>query len=512
MSPAWLLVSLLAAPRVAAPVAAPADVEPSEEAPAAGYDEQAALDVESILTGESREYLEARARLEAHPAEAAEALLDRLAAVPAPIEAERKRLLDVLSALEGDEHLQLFVDELRRSVARAENEREVLQQIDRWLPLVTAQGAKAREPLARLVGDRELSLPARGHLLQALVDVTPGADLSGLVVLVGAGHRTLREGLVRALGRRVKAEEAHRPALLGAIDAELDRAAPAQVPAFVAARSTLTRGSDPAFLERLRGWAKDPKAPFGVRVSAVRGLARTHTEPAIDALAEVASAQLSAPHRGTQAGEVLAWLALRGLPPERARRLVREHDLLADDAPRLAEVAWKVADLPADQSWLRASVQNPWPTVRSAALGRIDGPCPTASVKLLGDRARPEGDDDPAAARAAVQALGRCGAHDTLVDLMTDDDVDIEQRTEAARQLCKRGGPAGADAVAKTLAKGPDTRFARRLAAALRHAPKATPAAVATLCRLAGEESQVGQAASATLVELRVDVAAKCGS
>lgn len=507
MSLSWLLFAVIAP---AVPASQP-DPGPPAGTSLPDDAEQAALDVESILTGESREYLDARGRLEAHPVEAAEAILDRLAAVPAPIEAERKRLLDVLAALDGDEHLSLFVDELRRSVARAQTEKEQLQQIDRWLPLITAQGNAARESLARLVGDRELSLPARGELLLALVDVTPDEELQGLVVLVGPGHRTLRGNLVRALARRVAANETHRPALLGAIDAELDRAPPAQVPALVSARAALTRGSDPAFIERLRGWALDTKTPFGVRVSALRGLARAGTRPASEALAEVARVQLSPPHRGTQAGEVLAWLALRGLPVARARSLVKDHALLRDDAPRLAEVAWSVSALAPDQSWLAASVEHPWPAVRAAALGRVQGPCPTASVKLLDERARPEGDDDPAAARAAVQALGRCGAHDTLVDLMTDDEVDIEQRTEAARQLCKRGGPAGADAVATALAKGPDRRFARRLAAALRHAPKATPTTISTLCSLAGEPNEVGQAASSSLLDLRVDVA-KCGS
>src|SRR5690606_30746132 len=48
------------------------------------YVEQAPLDVETLLTGSSRAYLRARARLEEHPELAADAILDRLATVPPP--------------------------------------------------------------------------------------------------------------------------------------------------------------------------------------------------------------------------------------------------------------------------------------------------------------------------------------------------------------------------------------------------------------------------------------------
>lgn len=496
--------------------AAPAGPRPSDPETAVSgsadseYAEQAALDVDALLTGESRAYLDARARLEAHPREAAEALLDRLSAVPAPIEAERKRLLDVLAVLEGTEHLSLFVDELRRALGRATTEKEALQQIERWLPLVAAQGDRARAPISALVGDRELPMPVRGTLLAALVELTPGEQLTELVPLVGPGHRTLRQHLVRALARRTAAHEAHRPALLAALDAELDRADVQHVPALLAARAALTRSADPDFTERLRRLALEQDAAFTVRVAALAGLARDHSPPATDALAEIAATELRAPHRDTQAGEVLAWLALRGLPADRARPLVTQHKLIDHPAPRFAEVAWKVAVLPGDQRWIDAAVSNPWPHVRVAALSRVASPCPKPSLKLLDDRARPGGDDDPAAARAAVTALGRCGAHDELVDLMNDDEVDIEQRTEASRQLTKHGGAAGADAVATALAKGPDRRFARRLALALRHAPRPTEKAVDALCALIGERTEVGQAALGSLQDLGVDPASAC--
>ena len=86
-------------PNSSAPVT-PSDsiVPPAAEDPLS-VGAQAALDVQSLLGTDTKEYLAARARLSAHPVEATEALLDRLAAVPAPNDAEKKRLLDVLAHL-----------------------------------------------------------------------------------------------------------------------------------------------------------------------------------------------------------------------------------------------------------------------------------------------------------------------------------------------------------------------------------------------------------------------------
>src|SRR5690606_19412008 len=111
------------------------------------YVEQAPLDVETLLTGSSRAYLRARARLEEHPELAADAILDRLATVPPPTSTDRKRLLDVLAVLGLPDHVELFAQELRRAVDRAQSYQDEAKALEQWLPLLVEQGAAAVAPL-----------------------------------------------------------------------------------------------------------------------------------------------------------------------------------------------------------------------------------------------------------------------------------------------------------------------------------------------------------------------------
>src|SRR5690606_1065158 len=149
-------------------------------------------------------------------------------------------------------------------------------------------------------------------------------------------------------------------------------------------------------------------APFATRVAAVRGLGSFDSESARQALTQVARAELA--HADTQAGEILPWLALEALPDPIAGQPAAEPHLLQDDPPPIAALDFRVAPLP-DEGWLAGSLENPWPQVRQAALGRMHGPCGRKGVARLKEAAGPPsrgGDDDRQVARAAVQALGRC--------------------------------------------------------------------------------------------------------
>ncbi|MBL4689520.1 MAG: hypothetical protein JKY37_33335, partial [Nannocystaceae bacterium] len=129
--------------------------------------------------------------------------------------------------------------------------------------------------------------------------------------------------------------------------------------------------------------------------------------------------------------------------------------------------------------------------------------------------ARPKsehGDKDPAVARANVQALGRCGepAFNALVNLLKAGAVDIEQRTEAARQLTKHMGTAGAEVVATVLARDPPRRLARRLVSALRWVSTPTPKVTEALCRTAAVGDAVSPHAVEVLGHLHADPSAAC--
>ncbi len=301
--------------------------------------------------------------------------------------------------------------------------------------------------------------------------------------------------------------------MVAATDAALDRALgdepdPEEVgrlPALLRFRARISADDSGAVTTRLLDVAQDDDAGFGARAAAVRGLGALELEPAIAALESVARTQLDAQRRDTQRGEVLGWLALSGLPESRAESTTHTLALIDADAPRLAVLGYRFAPRQANYPWLAPALKNPWPQVRQAAMQRVDAPCEGEIVRVLarqGGRSDEGGDSDRAAARAAVSALGRCGGSDAtraLQRLLSDASGDMELRSEAARQLTKRGGLPGAERVAKLLASGPDRAFARRLAASLRHAPATSPKIDAALCDELQTPGPVARAAADSL-------------
>ena len=501
-----------------APGASPAAPGPTAEAPpeaaaevpaADAYDAAAAkADIETILSDTSKAYLRARGRLVAHPEPAARALVERLEAAPPPTGAERKRILDVLAEIGGPDNTQRFADELRRAATQAEGDARALAAADVWRPLLRDQGAHAMKALVGLVADKALPIGVRSAVLEDLVVVTPAERLGELLVLVGRGHTSLRQQLVRSLRRRVLRDDTLRTAVTLAIDHDIETAEDAtRLAALLQLRAAIDDDVDPAFVALLVALATDAKRPFPVRVAAVRALAATKGDASAQAgLQSVATAALAAPSAGTQEGEILAWLALAAVPVQTAAELAAKHDLVHADAPRLAERAWAVVPLPAAHGWLDEAFADPWPQVRRAALGRVKGPCDRALVgKLRARVSEREGDRDASVQRAAVAAIGRCGgdrAFTVLAAMLDDGDVHTEQSAEAARQLARSYGARGADAVAKRLDRSPDPSWARRLAQALRHAEEPTVRVRESLCDAAEQGGEVGRAAQQSLYAL----------
>ncbi|HWB74877.1 MAG TPA: HEAT repeat domain-containing protein [Nannocystaceae bacterium] len=466
-------------------------------------------DVVVILTDTSKAYLQARARLVANPGPGTQALIAKLEAVPPPTAAERKRLLDVLAEIGGPDNVELFAGELRRACVAAKKESQAVAAAEVWRPLLRDLGAHAQPALVKLVADKDLPVPVRALLLDDLVEVTPAATLPQLLVLAGRGHPTLRQQLVRALRRRVRADAAERDALVAAIDAELEAAEPSRLAALVQLRTGLGDAIDDAFANKLAAMASDAQRQFPVRVAALRALGAAGDHPAAQgALDAVAVASLPAT---TQAQEILATLSLQALPKARVEALARQHQLDRSPSPRLAAIGWSAVRLPAPEKWIDRALADPWPSVRVAALGRVASPCSRRSVgeltKVVGD-AKAGADADAGVQRAAIDALGRCGdeaAFAALKGMLDDGDVALELSGAAARELAKNYGTKGGDAVAKVLASRPEQAYGRRLAQALRHTTQPSPYVKATLCAWASEGGGVGKAAVDSLVELYGD-------
>lgn len=508
----WVLIGLLLAPAPApAPVATPAAPVSAEA--------QADADLDAVLHARGREYLEARARLEAAPAIAAPRIAERLRRVPAPTVAEERRLLALLAAMARPEDLEMFAAQLRRDVAAshqlATGSRDELRAAAPWRAILREQGAAALPVLTALVGDREFSPELRALFVADMVAVTPPDRLAELVALVGAGTTELRAALRQALARRAQASEQDRVALTAAVDAAIGASEPSRRAALIGLRAGL--GDDPAFTTAALRIAEDEAAAFVVRVAALRVLLARASDAAVQTgLAGLATRHLDPARRDQQASEILGALALQGLAVDTARALVERLTLLASAAPRIASVAYASATLPADGAWLDASQAHPWPEVRSAALTRVAGPCaPTLVHKLerIADATGKRGEGEATVAREAIVALGRCGgdpARKALTGLLDDAEQDGDRRAEAARQLVKQHGRAGADAVAAALNRTGEPGLSIRLVRALqRSEAPASPAVRDALCG-ATEAAETAAAARQAIAALLPEEDAPC--
>lgn len=500
-----VLALQLFAPPVSQP--APGPDEPSAEpaaigAPAEDYTlEQAHADVEIILIDRGKAYLDARARLEEHAALAAQAVVARLEAVPAPGPEKRDRLLNVLAALKQPEHVALFGQQLRAAMIQG-------RPVELWMQLLRRQGAASSTVLIGLVGDRELDNEQRSMLLEALVEVTARERLGELMAMVGRGSSELQDTLRRALIRRSRADAEDGRAIASGIDADLD--ADKTDESRFAQLLILRAGCceiDPGFSTRLETLAADASSPFQVRVAAIDGLGRHGL--GLDVLTTLIREQGPAALQGSQAGEILLALALEALPTDAAAGLTDELALVKAEAPRLAELGYRLAKLSSDHDWLAHSQTHAWPEVRRAALARVAeaSGCEKQIVRDLARIAGPVsggGDEDTRVGRAAVGALGRCGdalAFKTLRELLDDTSVDLTQRAEAARQLAVHD-PSGADYVAELLLDGRFPDLARELALALGHAPEPSELVRDALCRTSRANPMVASTAHESLSRL----------
>jgi len=483
--------------------------EPAEPAEPTYAQTQARADVETIVSDSSKPYLQARARLESHPDVAAPALRARIDAVPAPGPSEHRRLLGVLAELHRPEDLPRFAKALRRSVVNADPGAALLEVAHPWRVLLLEQGPSATSHLEALVGDTALPPELRAVLLTDWVGLQPAERAGKMVVLIGRGQAELERELRRTLADRARRDAVAAQSVIAATDAALDAALgdppddkeAARLPALLRFRARVG-ADDGALVDRLTAVATDDSARFGARVAAVRGLGALDPKHTSAPLRALARTQLEAATTGSQHGEILGWLSLRGLPETDAGALTESFSLRDSDAPRLASLGYQHAPVQHADLWLPTALGNPWPQVRQAALERVAAPCSSDTIDLLSTRGSATGvggDTDRATARAAVSGLGRCAsapAKKALRSILVNADGDIELRAEAARQLARLGET---KPVVNLLRSRPEAALARRLASALRHAPSSDPKMDETLCAYVELTGPVARAAADTL-------------
>lgn len=503
----------------AGPAAAPV-AEPAVAQPPYGP-EQAAADIGLVLTGRGKDYLQARARLELHPAVAAPLVTARMAATPAPTTAEQRRLLALLGGIARPEDIPLFAEAMRRDVAAAVKQSQEqgieLPAAEPWREVLRAQGPAAAPALTGLIAEKSFTEELRGLLIADLVAVTPADKLPELVALVGLGAPTLRAALRQAIARRAHSSANERAQLIKVVDAALDGSEPARLPGLVLLRAALGDAGDAAFTGRAAALAEDAAGEFAARVAAVRVLVARRSDPAAqDVLARLVEQHLPADKRVALRSEILGSLALAGVDATRAAALVERLQLIGADAPRVATAAFAVAALPDSGAWLDASQRHAWPEVRAAALARVDGPCSTPILRRLRDGTATSGDTfeaDPTVAREVLAALGRCGGPDAFAALqavVVDVAQNVDRRAEAARQLVDRHGPAGADVVAAVLRGTDDLAVALRLVRALQRLEGPGTDDVRQALCAAGKRQELAQSAQRALRGLFPDLDEPC--
>ena len=498
-----LAILLALTPALAAPKAPPL----ASEHPQASYSQaEAEADLTTLLTARGREYLDARARLEAAPRVVAPLVASRLdRGAPALGPAERQRLLALLGTFARPEDLLAFADQLRRDVKAASRG----QRIDAaapWRLLLHQQGPAAAGILAELAADRELDESVRALLLADLIAILPAEGLTSFIAMIGEGPTILRQALRQALLRRGRERPDERPELIAAIDQRLTNAPTAHLSALLGLRAAIGE-IDPVFLDRLLQFSEDPRAPFVVRVAALRLLAAGAASNATirEKLAQLVTANLKAPRSGGQAAEILGWIALQTLPTAEASILVAELDLLSADEPRIAAAAFAVAPLTSDGAWLPAALENPWPEVRRAALARVRAPCPQGVIRQLASIAAPpekRGDLDEGVAREALRALGRCASADAesaLIRVLKTKIAEPLRRSEAAKQILIIGEARGDAAVAKAIETLGDPSLVRRLVEAAQVSKQPTPALIRALCQVSADFPALRSSVAETL-------------
>lgn len=446
--------------------------------PEPAYDaDQARQDAQTILRARGKDYLDARARLEANPEPSTRALMEQLGEPLGP--AERRRVLSILSGFRTAELVPMFADLLRKGLLSG-------QGMEPWRTLLLEQGGVAADAITKLVADRELATEDRVRLLDDLVNVIPSERLVQLVGTLGRGDHELRAQLRRSLARRGKQNAADAAALRTALDETIASGEPRQRAEAISVRAALSEASDTGFDESLVRQAADDAAAFVVRVASIRALGDRGAATGEEALAALARRHLAPAQRTKQASEILGWLAVRSLPQPAAAKIADELGLLQSDTPRLAAAGYAVGTLP-EGDWLARSQAHAWPQVRAAALGRVEGPCAKDIVKTLATIGGPVsagGEQDATVARAAIVALGRCGdpaALGAITKLLENDGITYEQRGEAARQLVEHGTSDDADRVAKMLVAAPPA-LAERLAGALSRAREPSETVRSALC------------------------------
>lgn len=512
-----LALALLAA--APAPAPTPAPLPASDAYDAARVD----ADLEVVLHERGKPYLDARARLEAHPQVVAPQIVLRLRRSPAPTAAEQQRLLALLAAVARPEDLELFAAQLRREVIAnrsfTQGAGDELRIAEPWRVLLRGQGAVAALALRGLVAEREFTEDLRSLLLGDLVAVTPSAGLVELVGLVGAGTPALRQALRQALARRAAASPAERTVLLAAVDAAIAGSDGSRKASLIGLRASLASGADATFTAAMITVAEDDASAFPVRVAALRVLVdRAADETVQQSLGRVVTVHLDPEKADIQASEVLGALALQGLRSADGVALITRLGLTNAAAPRVASAAYAVAPLSPDGAWLDASQDHPWPEVRSAALARVEGPCAAPVLKRLArvaDATRRTSEAEAIVAREAITALGRCGgdaARKALEKLLDATDQDGDRRAEAARQLIKHHGITGADAVASALNReGAPSQSVRFIKALQRMPEPPSPAVREALCS-ATEETETAAAARQAIASLIPDETAPCGA
>ncbi len=472
-------VSVLGGPNPAAVGAPSGRASSPSSAPSSTAAAPEDNDVAIVLDEVQGDYLAARARLEASPALAAPAIERRLGDRTLD-PAQRRRLLHTLVAIQPLRASPWLRDELRVALTTGQDDAP-------WRSLLSRLPDRGEATLIDLVGDPKLPVAARASLLEPLVSAS--SNPARFAPLVGRGNRQLERVLRRLLRSRAKLDPAARSQLVTALDDQISAGlAPAGVVLLRGAIGSITGATRAKIIEL----AVSADTPFDVAVACLSVLAAPPRGPSPPEFLAFARDHLSPARRADTSSTIFSAFALAALDDADARALIAEFDLLDTEEPRLYALALGRGSLddPA-RAWLHDALDNPWPEVQLAAIGRIDAPCDPSVIAALLRTAERTDDPGPTVERAAIRSLGRCGADalKPLTALMSNPALPPWKRADAATQVILVA-PERADDVAAMM-RGPDDSVSLALLEALRSLRAPSDALVDSACHLRSEREQL---------------------
>jgi hypothetical protein len=378
--------------------------------------------VETIAAGHGKEYLDARRALVARPDQAITALVDALAQLdasgidPQQKAVRRARYVAVLDELQANAPAAMIADNLRAVWSQLDADADFTCSRDNagvavWCAMARRQGAAAFASMIGLVGDRSLPANARQAALQLALEIASDEDAVQLSHELAAGDPSLVATMALALKSRAEKSAEFAALLRKQLDDQpwsRTRMIPLRL------RWQIREEAETAaLLAALVANASQPDLKLGRVLGIIAFLGEaSHQAEVADALHRILLFHLDAAQTSDRS-EAVVLAAFEHLDAAQKTKFASHPSFRSLNRPRLHAKFVHYGDLTQAPIDLESELQDPWPAVQLAALGRLSAPCdPKLRAPILQRlKNRQPGlrpDEVDSLAIASVDSLARC--------------------------------------------------------------------------------------------------------